>query len=134
MDVKQLPPATCEPVFLVMSEVRESFRFATLRENRRVVDGGAGRQEEIENYHQVLDDMAMCRATPAVRAFCLDLSCSQARSLTFLCRLWIAAFLKAASQRSALRTHPDRFAASAAQNTACYVDSCVFENLCLRAA
>ena len=69
MDVKQLPPATCRPVFLVLPEIRDLFRVAMLRENRRVVDGGANRQQEIEHYHQVLDDMSRCLPTPAVRAF-----------------------------------------------------------------
>ena len=63
MDVKQLPPATCRPTFLVLPEIRANFRFAMLRENRRIVDGGVGRQQEIYNFHAVLDDMALCRAT-----------------------------------------------------------------------
>ena len=72
MDVKQLPPATCRPVFLASPGIATSFRFATLRENRRVVGGGEARQGEIEQYHRLLDDIAMCRATGAVRAFCID--------------------------------------------------------------
>ena len=60
-DVKQLPPSTCRPVFIALPEIRKMFRFSTLRENRRVIDGGAERQKQIEEYHTVLDHLSMCK-------------------------------------------------------------------------
>ena len=48
MDVKQLPPATNLPVFLVRPDVHKNFRFMTLRENRRLVQGNGGRAYEME--------------------------------------------------------------------------------------
>ena len=50
MDFKQLPPSTCRPLLIALPEFRKMFRFSTLRENRRVVDGGAERQKQIEEY------------------------------------------------------------------------------------
>ncbi len=72
MDVKQLPPATCRPIFISSPKLVEHFRFATLNENRRIASGGPNRQQELETYHQVLEDMARCRATPAVRRFVIN--------------------------------------------------------------
>ena len=37
-----------------------------------MVEGGARRQQEIEDYHKVLEDVSMCRATQCVRAFCVN--------------------------------------------------------------
>ena len=72
MDVKQLPPATCRPAFLALPEIHKMFRFSTLRENRRVIDGGAERQKQIEEYHTVLDHLSMCKETNEVRKFCVE--------------------------------------------------------------
>ena len=50
------------------------FEFRVLRQNRRVV-AGAGtedRQEELENFHQVLADISWGRPTPRVREFIVD--------------------------------------------------------------
>ena len=52
MDVKQLPPATNLPVFLVRPDVHTNFRFMTLRENRRLVQGNADRASEMESFPQ----------------------------------------------------------------------------------
>ena len=72
MDFKQLPPSTCRPVFIALPEIRKMFRFSTLRENRRVIDGGAERQKQIEEYHTVLDHLSMYKETNDVRKFCVD--------------------------------------------------------------
>ena len=69
LDFKQLPPATNHPTFLITPEVRKSFRFMTLNENRRVVDGGDERADEINDYHQVLMDVSLGKATDRVRKF-----------------------------------------------------------------
>jgi hypothetical protein len=69
LDFKQLPPATNEPTFLVRGDVRESFRFMTLNENRRVIDGGSERADDLNDYHQVLTDVSLGQATSRVRDF-----------------------------------------------------------------
>ena len=66
---KQFPPATCRPPFIVAPSVRAHFRFAVLRENRRVVQGGMERAPEIENFHHVLADIADGVPTDRVRQF-----------------------------------------------------------------
>ena len=51
--------------------VHRDFEFRCLRENRRVVQD-ASRSAELENFHQVLTDISLGRATEAVRAFLVD--------------------------------------------------------------
>ncbi len=69
LDVKQLPPATDRPIFLTQERVREKFRFMTLRENRRVVQAGAGREKELDNYHRVLMDISKGIVSDPVKRF-----------------------------------------------------------------
>ena len=78
LDVKQLPPATNLPIFLVLPHVQETFRFMTLRENRRVIVGGVGRALELENYHQVLTDVSLGQVTDRVRKFFIEKFCEGA--------------------------------------------------------
>ena len=68
-DFKQLPPATSRPPFVVRPSVYEHFRFAVLRENRRVVQSGGARAEELDDFHAVLMDIAHGRATDRVADF-----------------------------------------------------------------
>ncbi len=72
LDVKQLPPATDRPIFLTRPHVRDKFRFMTLRENRRVVQAGAGRELALDNYHRVLTDIAAGSASEPVRRFLIQ--------------------------------------------------------------
>ena len=51
--------------------VHSSFTFRVLRQNRRVVQDEARRQE-IENFHQVLTDISYCRCTTVVREFIIN--------------------------------------------------------------
>ena len=48
-----------------------SFDFRVLRQNRRVAQDEARRQE-IENFHEVLTDISYCRCTTAVREFIIN--------------------------------------------------------------
>ena len=70
-DLKQLPPATSKAPFIVDPVVKNTFAFRVLRENRRIVADEA-RTEELENYHNVLDDMGHGRATMRVKRFFID--------------------------------------------------------------
>jgi hypothetical protein len=56
--------------FIVLPMVH-SFDFRVLRQNRRVVQDEARRQE-IENFHNVLTDISYCECTPAVREFIVN--------------------------------------------------------------
>ncbi len=67
-DFKQLPPATSKPPFVVVPSVVASFDFRVLRENRRVV-ADTTRKDELENFHGVLTDISLGRATERVRQF-----------------------------------------------------------------
>ena len=67
-DLKQLPPASSQAPFVVLSTV-QSFDFRVLRQNRRVVKD-AGRQPELDQFHGVLTSLS---AEPAaVRRFVVD--------------------------------------------------------------
>ena len=68
----QLPPATSKAPFIVTPSVIENFEFRVLRENRRVVTGDASREEELEDFHQVLSDISMGNPTQRVREFFLQ--------------------------------------------------------------
>ena len=68
-DFKQLPPATSRPPFVVLPSVHKRFRFAVLRENRRVVQADGARAEELEDFHRVLTDIAHGKATAGVVDF-----------------------------------------------------------------
>ncbi len=70
-DLKQLPPATSKAPFIVDPAVHNTFAIRVLRENRRVVADEA-RREELENYHNVLDDMGHGRASLRVKRFLID--------------------------------------------------------------
>ena len=67
-DLKQLPPATGRPPFIVLESVFTSFDFEELAQNRRVVDD-ANRSDELDKFHAVLDDTSRGVATPRVRDF-----------------------------------------------------------------
>ena len=72
-DFKQLPPASARPPFPVHPVFR-SFDVLCLRENRRVVKDEA-RREELENFHEILNDISHGSATASVRGFitqCFD--------------------------------------------------------------
>ena len=75
-DVCQLPPANSNPYFLATDqELREACEFRMLRENRRVVPATADeteRQAILDNYHEVLGDIAASRPTARVRQFLID--------------------------------------------------------------
>ena len=49
-DFKQFPPATSRPAFIALSSVRKLFRFALLRENRRVVKADGARAAELNDF------------------------------------------------------------------------------------
>ena len=68
-DFKQLPPATSKAPFIVDPAVKDSFEFRVLRQNRRVVTGDASRTEELEEFHRVLSDISLGKATQRVRDF-----------------------------------------------------------------
>ena len=70
-DLKQLPPATTHAPFIRLPEVRAAFDFRTLNQNRRVVQDAA-RQAEIQNFHEVLMDVAVGRNTERVRKFFVE--------------------------------------------------------------
>ena len=67
-DFKQLPPATSKAPFIVLPSVYDAFSFRVLRQNRRVCRD-TSRQEELENFHCVLDDIAWGRSTDRVKDF-----------------------------------------------------------------
>ena len=67
-DFKQLPPATSKAPFIVIPAVVDTFEFRVLRENRRAVGDAA----ELEEFHQVLTDVAWGTPSPRVRKFIVD--------------------------------------------------------------
>ena len=55
-----------------MPSVHDKFDFRVLRQNRRIVkddNGGASRQEQLEEFHQVLQNISEGQATQRVRDF-----------------------------------------------------------------
>ena len=66
-DFKQLPPATGKAPFIVLPRV-QGWEFRVLRQNRRVVQDEA-RRDEIEQFHEILAGISMCEATQVVRDF-----------------------------------------------------------------
>ena len=66
-DFKQLPPASARPPFPVHPAFR-GFDVLCLRQNRRVVNDEA-RREELENFHEILNDISHGEATATVRDF-----------------------------------------------------------------
>ena len=88
-DLKQLPPATSRPPFLAASmQLFADFSFRVLRQNRRVaLDGATDRQAELENFHEVLEDIAHGRTTHRVQQFLLDAyvrgACTDQASVAF---------------------------------------------------
>ncbi len=68
VDLKQLPPATAMPFFLTDPEVVEHFEFRTLQQNRRLNKGKSQEeQEDLDAFHQTLEDVAHGRDTALVR-------------------------------------------------------------------
>ena len=70
-DLKQLPPATTHAPFIRLPEVRASYDFRVLNQNRRVVQD-TSRNDEIENFHRVLMDVAVGRTTERVKQFFVE--------------------------------------------------------------
>jgi hypothetical protein len=56
-DFKQLPPATGKAPFIVLPRV-QGWEFRVLRQNRRVVQDEA-RRDEIEQFHEILQGISM---------------------------------------------------------------------------
>ena len=73
-DFKQLPPATSRPPFIAEdAEVMRQFDFRVLRENRRLVASGAqDTQQDLEAFHDVLEDVAWNRVSREVRSFFVE--------------------------------------------------------------
>ena len=64
-----MPPATSKPPFVILPYV-QNFDFRVLRQNRRVVKSdGPDRQNEIETFHRVLNDISWGTASDDVRTF-----------------------------------------------------------------
>ena len=70
--VNRLPPATSLPPFIVHPDVYRNFDFRMLQQNRRIVAGTDDRQEELQNFHEVLNDISWGDASPAARKFIID--------------------------------------------------------------
>ena len=70
-DFKQLPPCSSQAPFIVVPAVVQTFDFRCLRENRRVVQQ-AGREQELEAFHQVLADISLGVASNAVARFVVE--------------------------------------------------------------
>ena len=70
-DFKQLPPATSMPPFITIPSVHQLFDFRVLRQNRRII-GDATRASELENFHEVLNDISWGRATDRVAQFIVE--------------------------------------------------------------
>ncbi len=72
-DFKQLPPATGRPPFIAGDpEIVRRFEFRVLRQNRRVApakEGDTAKQSELDEFHEVLDDIAHGRTSTRVRKF-----------------------------------------------------------------
>ena len=66
---RQLPPATSNAPFIADTRFIHAFDFRVLRQNRRVISGDADRQEELDEFHEVLNDIAWCRETERARRF-----------------------------------------------------------------
>ena len=71
VDYKQLPPATSRPPFIAADiAVIEQFRFRVLRQNRRIATSeDAEQQQGFEDFHAVLESIAMNQTTDDVRQF-----------------------------------------------------------------
>ena len=70
-DFKQLPPCSSQAPFVVIPAVVQTFDFRCLRENRRVVQQ-AGREQELEEFHQVLTDISLGAPSNAVARFVVE--------------------------------------------------------------
>lgn len=57
--------------FIIIPAVIDTFEFRCLRQNRRVVQQ-LGREAELENFHRVLSDISLGRASNEVRQFICD--------------------------------------------------------------
>ncbi len=53
-------------------DVHRNFDFRMLQQNRRIVAGTDDRQEELQNFHEVLNDISWGDASPAARKFIID--------------------------------------------------------------
>ncbi len=66
--LRQLPPATSRAPFIVSPDVINTFDFRVLRQNRRIIKE-AGREQELEHFHEVLQSISMGDPTDDVRKF-----------------------------------------------------------------
>ena len=73
-DYKQLPPATSRPPFIGVDEgVMRDFRFRVLRQNRRLAAAADGtKQQQLDESHQVLEDVAHNLSSSLVRSYVKD--------------------------------------------------------------
>ena len=73
-DYKQLPPATSRPPFIGVDEgVMRDFRFRVLRQNRRLAAAADGtKQQQLDEFHQVLEDVAHNLSSSLVRSYVKD--------------------------------------------------------------
>ena len=71
-DFKQLPPASSRPPFIISPSVFEQFDFRVLRQNRRVVSGSGSKAAEIENFHGVLEDLSVGKASQRLMDFIVE--------------------------------------------------------------
>ena len=79
MDLKQLPPATANPAFLAAdAEFREHFGYRVLTENRRLAQAKNEEEESmLQEFQQVLEDVAYGRDTALVRKALVEPTCGE---------------------------------------------------------
>ena len=66
-DLRQLPPATNRPPFIVDPLIFQLFEFRVLRQNRRLAEGAdPADQAALEDFHATLDDVAENRCSQRV--------------------------------------------------------------------
>ena len=68
-DYKQLPPATGRPPFIgADAQIMCRFTFRVLRQNRRLAPAtDSSKQKALDDFHEVLEDVAHNRSTQKVR-------------------------------------------------------------------
>ena len=71
MTLRQPPPATSKPPFMVLNFVRH-FDCRVLRQNKRMVAGDAHHSEALENFHGILADISWGMTSKRVRQFSVE--------------------------------------------------------------
>ncbi len=69
--LRQLPPCTSRAPFIISPDVINTFDFRVLRQNRRVIKE-AGREQELEEFHEILQSISMGDTTDSVRKFLVE--------------------------------------------------------------